>query len=96
MKYTVTVSKLADKQMTKIPEHILSRLKSWIETVEQFGLIYARTLKSLHDEPLQGKRKGQRSIRLNKQWRLIYSENETTQQIEILILEVTPHDYRIR
>ena len=96
MQYTVTVSKLADKQMAKIPEHILSRLKSWIETVEQFGLIYARTLKSLHDEPLQGKRKGQRSIRLNKQWRLIYSENETTQEIEILILEVTPHDYRIR
>ena len=40
MKYTVTVSKLADKQMTKIPEHILSRLKSWIETVEQFVLFY--------------------------------------------------------
>jgi proteic killer suppression protein len=45
-----------------------------------------------HDEPLLGDRKGQRSIRLNKQWRAIY--RILAQKIEfILIEEVTPHDY---
>jgi toxin HigB-1 len=46
-----------------------------------------------HDEPLQGKRYGQRSIRLNHQWRLIYEEKTGT---VIEVQEVTAHDYRVR
>ncbi len=95
MNYVVYLSKNVEKQLKKVPLHIKGQLKGWIETVQQFGMPYARILKSLHDEPLQGKRKGQRSIRLNKQWRVIYSEHPTTHEIEIHLLELTPHDYRI-
>ncbi|STX81627.1 Plasmid maintenance system killer protein [Legionella busanensis] len=46
-----------------------------------------------HDEPLKGERAGQRSIRLNKQWRAIYilKKDSTIEFIEVM--EVTPHDY---
>jgi proteic killer suppression protein len=96
MNYIVSFSKLSLKQIDKAPKHIREVIKTWADTVEHFGLPYARLFKGYHDEPLKGQRKKQRSVRLNKQWRLIYSENESTQEIEIYILEVTPHDYRIR
>lgn len=52
-----------------------------------------RKITSFHDEPLTGNRQGQRSIRLNRQWRAIYCIHENG-NIYIEILEVTPHDYR--
>ena len=48
-----------------------------------------RNWKSLHYEKLKGPRDGQRSIRLNDQWRLVFRLNETTTPptIEILAVE---------
>jgi proteic killer suppression protein len=54
-------------------------------------LLEARKIPGFHDEPLKGKRKGKRSIRLNKQWRAIYQE--LNGYIEIEIMEVNKHDY---
>jgi proteic killer suppression protein len=53
----------------------------------------SRKIKSYHDEPLKGTRKGQRSIRLNKAYRAIYIEknNGTLEFIEVQ--EVSKHDY---
>ena len=56
----------------------------------QDGIMETRKVKGYHDEPLQGKRKGERSIRLNKQWRAIYIEINGI--IEDEITEVTPHE----
>ncbi|MGH1469309.1 MAG: hypothetical protein ACRBBP_10615 [Bdellovibrionales bacterium] len=47
------------------------KLLSWVEAVELKGLRQIRRLSGFHDEPLKGKRKGQRSIRLNKAYRAI-------------------------
>ena len=44
------------------------------------------------DESLSGEWKGYRSSRLNKQFRVIYGiEND---QLVVMVVSVTPHDYR--
>jgi len=63
--YDVIISKDASKDLRKVPRPILDKLQSWIEAIELEGLREVRKLSGFHDEPLKGKRKGQRSIRLN-------------------------------
>lgn len=88
----IIFSKLASKQLQKVPTHIANKVKGWVKSVQAVGLITIRSKKGLHDEPLKGTRQGQRSVRLNQQWRLIYTES-----LEIIAIEeVTPHDYRTR
>lgn len=84
---------LAKKQLHKCPQEIQAKVADWLKRVLYYGILTVRLTKSYHDEPLKGKRKGQRSIRLNKQWRLIYEE-QTGEIIEIQ--EVSAHDYRTR
>ncbi|MCP4145608.1 MAG: plasmid maintenance system killer protein [bacterium] len=50
-----------------------------------------RSLRSLHYEKLGGKRDGQRSIRLNDQWRLILHIDRDCDPLEIEILEISNH-----
>lgn len=95
METVVIITRIARKGLTKAPRHIQDKLKTWVLTVQQFGAAAARKLPAYHDEPLKGERQGQRSIRLNKQWRAIYTE-DNNQQITLTLLEVTPHDYRTR
>lgn len=47
-----------------------------------------RNWKSLHYEKLKGDREGQRSIRLNDQYRLIFTLDETTDPHTITVLEI--------
>ena len=63
----------------------------WISEVETKGILDARRRPGWHDEPLKGHRSGQRSVRLNEQWRAIYREKNGIVCIEVI--EVTPHDY---
>jgi toxin HigB-1 len=46
---------------------------------------------SLHYEKLQGKREGQRSIKLNDQWRLIFTIDRECDPLELVILEISKH-----
>jgi proteic killer suppression protein len=89
----VQLSKKAEKQVEKLPKHILLKLIAWIEDVGNNGIYEVRKIPSFHDEPLKGKRKGQRSIRLSKQYRAIYEINECNKLILIFILEVNKHEY---
>ncbi len=90
----IIFSKRAEKDLGKAPKAIQEKVLQWKTLVERLGLFLTRqTMKGLHDEPLSGQRKGQRSIRLNKQWRLIYEEKTG---ILIEIQELTAHDYRTR
>lgn len=84
------------KRLKKIPAEILIRLRKWIFTVENFGLAEARNVKGYHDEPLSGRRAGQRSIRLGIKWRAIYTESRAGEINIVSIEEVTPHDYRTK
>ena len=61
--------------------------------MEEEGILDVRKIKGYHDKPLKGDRKGQRSVRLNKAYRLIYEEDKKRNLVVILILEVNKHDY---
>jgi proteic killer suppression protein len=90
----VNFTKLALKQFKKAPLGIQNALLAWATEVNIKGLEATRQRKGFHDEPLKGERFGQRSVRLNHQWRAIYTIDNHT--VILTVLEVTPHDYRTR
>lgn len=87
----ISRSKAFDKQLAKVPDFIQKKVIFWIFLVESEGLSKVSKSPGFHDEPLKGDRKGQRSIRLNKAYRLIYRIIED--QIYIELLEIHKHDY---
>ena len=91
--FTVLLSDVAEKDLKKAPKPIIKKLRAWVLAVSEFGLIEVSKIKGYHDEPLKGKRAGQRSIRLNRSYRAIYQilENGDVEFIEIQ--EVNKHDY---
>ena len=89
----VIITKSAEKQATRAPQYIRDNLLYWKKEVELFGIQAIRQHKGYHDEPLKGKRLGERSIRLSRQWRAFYLEKKNG-IIEIYVLEVTPHEYK--
>ena len=60
---------------------------------DRIGMLEARKLSGFHDEPLKGKRRGQRSIRLNRAYRAIYMEAASEDIIIVEVIEVTKHEY---
>lgn len=88
----IKVSTLANKQLRKTPQHIQTKFKYWCDLLEYMGLIESRKYKGFHDEPLKGKRKGQRSVRLSKSYRVIYTEVGNNYEI-IEVIEVNKHEY---
>jgi proteic killer suppression protein len=91
MSNIVILTKNAARQLDKAPVHIVQKLAVWALTVEKEGIRAARQTPGYHDEPLEGRRWGQRSIRLSRKWRAIYIEVD--EAIQIHIIEVTPHVY---
>jgi proteic killer suppression protein len=91
VKTKVTYARLFEKQIEKVPLHIKERVRGWLFTLLEEGVDEARKLKTYRDEALRGNRKGQRSIRLNRAYRLIYEIKD--ENIHIHILEVNKHEY---
>jgi toxin HigB-1 len=91
--YTVVISSKAKDELKKIPVYIVKKLGSWIEAVSNDGLFEVRKIKGYHDEPLKGNRVGQRSIRLNKVYRAIYTIRKDGSTELVNIEEVNNHDY---
>jgi proteic killer suppression protein len=85
------INKKAQKQIKKLPEHIVRKLQKWTEDVEKFGIDEIRIIPGYHDEPLKWERAGQRSIRLSKAYRAFYVEHDDMVVIEVI--EVNKHDY---
>lgn len=88
---TVYLSKAAEKQLARIPKYIVEALQYWVAAVEYKGISEVRKTPGYHDEPLKGQRLGQRSVRLNRAYRAIYTEKN--EGLEILIIEVNKHEY---
>jgi toxin HigB-1 len=89
----VELSKTARKNLKKVPRHIVENLAAWVDDVESRGLEKVRMVPGYHDEPLHGKRRGQRSIRLSRSYRAIYILKKD-QRIEfVLVEEVSNHEY---
>ena len=89
----VRLSRVAMRQLRRIPQFIRIKLKSWIEDVETIGLEEVRKVPGFHDEPLHGKRKSQRSIRLNRSYRAVYIIKQNGHIEFVSIKEVSKHDY---
>ena len=91
--FDVKLSAKATKDLKKIPLPIVIKLQAWIDDVGYRGLTAVRRIPGYHDEPLKGKRKGQRSIRLNIAYRAIYKIDKSGVAYFIQIEEVTKHEY---
>lgn len=89
----MVLTKQSKQDLLKVPTHIVRKLQAWINDVEHQGINEVRKKPGYHDEPLKGKRTGQRSIRLSKAYRAIYIIDQDG-NIEIAkVLEVNKHDY---
>lgn len=93
MSFSVELTKNAVKDLKKVPTHIKSKLLLWVDAVEKIGVYEVRKNVGYHDEPLRGKRKGQRSIRLSKGYRAIYSMSKRGAMEIISVEEVNKHEY---
>jgi proteic killer suppression protein len=89
----VWVTKFAEKQIKKLQKHIAASYFTWVKSVELDGIRATRLLPGYHDEPLKGPRKGQRSVRLSKGYRVIYEETESGNVVLVGVHEVNKHDY---
>jgi toxin HigB-1 len=87
------VSRQAEKDLRGVPRHVAGKLRAWIRMVQVDGLEQTRKIPGFHDEPLHGQRRGQRSIRLNRQYRAIYVVKSDGKIEFVTIEEVTPHEY---
>ncbi len=90
--FDVYLTSNAIKNLKKVPLHISLKLQSWIDAVGHKGLNEVRKIPGYHDEPLKGKRKNQRSIRLNIAYRAIYIIHQDTIRF-VEIQEVHKHEY---
>jgi len=89
----VVISNKLEKKLKKLPQHILVNLKAWVENVSFLGLEAVRKVPGYHDEPLKGARSNQRSIRLSRNYRAIYSVQRIHAKAIIIIKEVSNHEY---
>lgn len=89
----VVWSKRTEKQLERLPANIIERFYNWVNAILLIGIVEVRKRPGLHDEPLKGHREGQRSVRLNKAYRVIYFEAEDGELNVIQVVEVNKHEY---
>lgn len=92
LKSKVFITDRAEKQLKKIPLYLRIKFVAWINSVEEIGIDETRKIPGFHDEPLKGRRLGQRSIRLNRAYRAFYIEEGSLVTL-IKVIEVNKHDY---
>jgi addiction module RelE/StbE family toxin len=80
------------KQLIALPQDVLKRYEKWKDIVAISGPDGLKQIKGFRDESLRGEWKGQRSSRLNIQYRVIYGVEKD--QVLVQVVSVTPHDYR--
>jgi proteic killer suppression protein len=89
----IVLTNIAKKQLDRCPDYIARKYDYWVDLLQTVGLREARKYKGFHDEPLHGNRRGQRSVRLSKSYRIIYRELDGNRYEVIKILEVNKHEY---
>ena len=75
----------------RLPLPIVRKYELWKNIVARHGPEKLREFPGFNDEKLRGQRDGQRSSRLNLQYRVIYSVDRDVVSIDVL--EITPHKY---
>ena len=90
--YTVVLDPVK-KVLKKAPYFICNKVQIWADMVEKEGLPAVQKVRGFKDHILKGNRKCQRSVYLNRKWRLIYTVSKEGHVNIITIKEVMPHDY---
>lgn len=80
------------RRIQRLPTEILKRYEKWKDIVRISGPAGLRLIKGFHDEALRGEWKDHRSSRLGLQYRVIY--RVLKQQVLVLVIDITAHDYR--
>jgi proteic killer suppression protein len=91
--YDVKLTKQALRDLKKVPLYIALKLQAWVDDVGHRGLGEVRKIPGYHDEPLSGDRLGQRSIRLNRSYRAMYTIEEDGTINFVEVREVNKHEY---
>ena len=89
----VLINKYANKDLKKIPKHIVIQFDLWVEIIEVEGFEAMQAIKGYNDHALIGDRKGQRSSYLSRSWRVIYTKGSDSNRNIIEVLEINHHDY---
>lgn len=89
----VLFSKRARKQLSKLPKHVAATLAEWVDLVSREELAGPQSIPGYHEEVLRGERRGQRSSRLSRAWRVIYRVDAAGEITIVLVLEVSKHEY---
>ncbi len=89
----VELTRRAEKQARRLPVHVSEKLWAWVYLVMEIGLEEVRRIPGYHDEPLVGRRRGMRSIRLSRAYRAMYRLVRDGDIELISIEEVSKHGY---
>lgn len=81
------------KKLKKLPIYIVHKVQIWADQVEKEGLFNVQRVPSYKDHRLKGERSGQRSVYLNRSWRLIYRVNSSKEVTLVKVEEITHHGY---
>ena len=79
------------KVIAKLPLQVVKKYELWKNIVFRHGPDKLREFPGFHDEKLKGEFKGQRSSRLNLQYRVIYSIEKEV--VSVYVIDITPHKY---
>lgn len=90
--WSILRERKTEKQLEKAPSEIQARFEKWRDLAEAEGPLGLLRIKGFRDHSLKGEWAGARSSYLNDQWRVIYVV--IAKEIKIIVMEVTPHDYR--
>ena len=80
-----------DKIIAKLPLQVVKKYELWKDIVFRHGPDKLREFPGFHDEKLKGELEGQRSSRLNIQYRVIYSIEKEI--VSVYVIDITPHKY---
>jgi plasmid maintenance system killer protein len=77
--------------LNKLPVPVIKKYELWKNLVFRHGPEILRKFPGFHDEGLKGNRAGQRSSRLNLQYRVIYEVEKAA--VTVYVIEITQHKY---
>jgi plasmid maintenance system killer protein len=80
-----------NKVVGKLPLQVVKKYELWKSIVFRHGPDKLKEFPGFHDEKLKGDREGQRSSRLNIQYRIIYSIEKEV--VTVYVIDITPHKY---
>ena len=75
----------------KLPEQVVKKYELLKDIVFRHGPDKLREFPGFHDEKLKGERAGQRSSRLNLQYRVIYTVKKEI--VTVNVIDVNAHKY---